>query len=316
MSLSKRGRLSAVVALAAGSVLVSHLAAGQVYYPPPPPPARMYYSPPMQPDYPPAMAQPNDLPPPAQWNSREEGEDQPARGHQDRAITSRDDREDRAITSRDDREDRAMTSRDDRENRRAINGEDREDRSITSRRARPSADISEPRSGSGGDQAAGTTTPAHVVSLRAGPSGGDAVIGTLRPGMPLDILGTANGWVQVRSSVGTGWAYGSYLASGAGGLKPASPSDVASSSGHANDLSNGPARSPDVAGPAHQAEGSSGSVRTTDVAKTPAVTANAGSPGGGRTGGTKPLGTANPANGAVPPLEANRSGLSGQISSP
>jgi hypothetical protein len=63
-----------------------------------------------------------------------------------------------------------------------------------------------------------TTTPVHAVSLHIGPSGNAPVIGTLRPGMPLEILGTANyGWVEVRSSIGTGWAYGSYLAGGARG---------------------------------------------------------------------------------------------------
>jgi uncharacterized protein YraI len=63
----------------------------------------------------------------------------------------------------------------------------------------------------------GTTTPIHVVSLRAGPNSGAPVIGTLHPGDQLEILARANyGWTQVRSSAGTGWAYGSYLASGMG----------------------------------------------------------------------------------------------------
>jgi uncharacterized protein YraI len=44
----------------------------------------------------------------------------------------------------------------------------------------------------------------------------------LRPGMPLQILASANyGWMQVQSSVGAGWVYGSYLASGAAGPAPA-----------------------------------------------------------------------------------------------
>jgi uncharacterized protein YraI len=59
----------------------------------------------------------------------------------------------------------------------------------------------------------GATTPIHAVSLRAGPNTGAPVIGTLQPGMPLRILATANyGWMQVESPVGSGWAYGSYLA--------------------------------------------------------------------------------------------------------
>jgi len=65
--------------------------------------------------------------------------------------------------------------------------------------------------------ATGTTTPAQPVSMRAGPNTGFPVIGTLRPGMPLQILASANyGWMQVQSPVGTGWVYGSYLASGPG----------------------------------------------------------------------------------------------------
>jgi Bacterial SH3 domain len=71
--------------------------------------------------------------------------------------------------------------------------------------------------------ASGTTTPAQPVSLRSGPNTGFPVIGTLRPGMPLQILASANyGWTQVQSPVGTGWVYGSYLASGTGGAMPAS----------------------------------------------------------------------------------------------
>ena len=63
----------------------------------------------------------------------------------------------------------------------------------------------------------GTTTPISVVSLRAGPNTGAPVIGTLHPGEQLEVLATANhGWTEVRSSTGTGWAYGSYLASGLG----------------------------------------------------------------------------------------------------
>lgn len=61
----------------------------------------------------------------------------------------------------------------------------------------------------------GTTTPIHVVSLRAGPNGNAPIIGILHPGDQLELLATANyGWTEVRSPAGTGWAYGSYLASG------------------------------------------------------------------------------------------------------
>jgi uncharacterized protein YraI len=53
--------------------------------------------------------------------------------------------------------------------------------------------------------------------MRAGPSTDNPVIGTLQPGMQLQILASANyGWMQVQSPVGTGWVYGSYLASGTG----------------------------------------------------------------------------------------------------
>ena len=66
-------------------------------------------------------------------------------------------------------------------------------------------------------QISGTTTPVSAVSMRAGPNTGTPVIGTLHPGMPLQLLATANhGWMQVQSSAGTGWVYGSYLASGTG----------------------------------------------------------------------------------------------------
>ncbi|HTZ36256.1 MAG TPA: SH3 domain-containing protein [Stellaceae bacterium] len=73
----------------------------------------------------------------------------------------------------------------------------------------------------------GTTTPIHPVSLRAGPTGSAPIIGTLRPGDQLEILGTANyGWTEVRSSAGTGWAYGSYLAPGGIGRPPPAPSVI------------------------------------------------------------------------------------------
>jgi hypothetical protein len=38
------------------------------------------------------------------------------------------------------------------------------------------------------------------------------VIGTLRPGMAVQVLGSANGWMQVETPAGSGWTYGSYLA--------------------------------------------------------------------------------------------------------
>lgn len=61
--------------------------------------------------------------------------------------------------------------------------------------------------------ASGTTTPVQAVFLRAGPNTGEPVIGTLQPGMPLQVLASANyGWMEVQSPVGSGWVYGSYLA--------------------------------------------------------------------------------------------------------
>jgi hypothetical protein len=59
----------------------------------------------------------------------------------------------------------------------------------------------------------GTTTPTHAVFLHGGPSGQTPVIRTLLPGESLRILATApGGWMQVETSVGSGWAFGSYLA--------------------------------------------------------------------------------------------------------
>lgn len=72
-------------------------------------------------------------------------------------------------------------------------------------------------------QIPGTTTPVSAVSMRAGPGTDNPVIGTLHPGMPLQLLATANhGWMQVQSPAGTGWVYGSYLASGTPGQAQAS----------------------------------------------------------------------------------------------
>lgn len=69
--------------------------------------------------------------------------------------------------------------------------------------------------GAPAQQIAGTTTPVSAVSMHAGPGTENPVIGTLHPGMPLQLIATANhGWVQVQSPAGTGWVYGSYLASG------------------------------------------------------------------------------------------------------
>jgi uncharacterized protein YraI len=64
-------------------------------------------------------------------------------------------------------------------------------------------------------QISGTTTPISAVSMRAGPGTENPVIGTLHPGVPVQLLAIANhGWMQVQSPAGTGWVYGSYLASG------------------------------------------------------------------------------------------------------
>jgi hypothetical protein len=155
----------------------------------------------------------------------------------------------------------------------------------------------------------GTTTPVHAVSLRDGPSGGSSIIGTLRPGTPLEVLGTSNGWVQVRSSVGTGWAYGSYLAGGARAFASAS----------ANDGASGPARASDGAtSPVHASDGASSPAHEKEVASAPA-----GKPSAAANSAKKPPGTANPAlAGGGPPLSTSKSaetshgGLASQINSP
>lgn len=68
----------------------------------------------------------------------------------------------------------------------------------------------------GGEALPGTTTPVQPVFLRAGPSTAAPVIDTLQPGMPLHVMssGANGGWMQVNSPVGSGWAYGRYLAPG------------------------------------------------------------------------------------------------------
>jgi hypothetical protein len=96
-----------------------------------------------------------------------------------------------------------------------------------------------PRSAAGvpARQVSGTTTPIHAVSMRAGPGTDNPVIGTLQPGMSLQILASANyGWMQVQSPVGTGWVYGSYLASGTDGPAPsyATPTSENIAPGSAN----------------------------------------------------------------------------------
>ncbi|HWB50528.1 MAG TPA: SH3 domain-containing protein [Stellaceae bacterium] len=214
MSWRKSGNLAAATAAAAGTALVSSLAVAQFYYPSPPP-AQMYYPPPpVESDELPAVAQPRNLRPPAQFDNRQDDDDSPATRRPRPAIAGRGDREDQddrpALAEPDDplpgpssgrlgREDRAVKSR--------------EDRSVASREDRPAADAAAAPTPE--NNASGTTTPVHAVSLRSGPSGSAGIIGTLHPGMPLEVLGTANhGWVEVRSSAGTGWAYGSYLAGG------------------------------------------------------------------------------------------------------
>lgn len=74
-------------------------------------------------------------------------------------------------------------------------------------------------------QVSGTTTPTSAVSMRAGPGTDNPVIGTLHHGDQLQLLATTNhGWMQVQSPVGTGWVYGSYLASGAALPQPTNAS--------------------------------------------------------------------------------------------
>lgn len=140
-----------------------------------------------------------------------------------------------------------------------------------------------------------TTTPVHAVSLRDGPSGSSSIIGTLRPGMPLEVLGAAKGgWVQVRSSAGTGWAYGSYLAIGTRGIAPASTEDVSSSGAQNTDVASAPA--------AKRTDG--GSLLTGNSATKPPGTANPALAGGG------------PALSISRSAEPGRSGLASQITSP
>jgi hypothetical protein len=142
-----------------------------------------------------------------------------------------------------------------------------------------------------------TTTPVSAVSLRDGPSGGSSIIGTLRPGMPLEVLGAAKGgWVQVRSSVGTGWAYGSYLAIGTRGITPASAGDVSNSAAQNTDVASAPAAKPPIAG---------------NSATKPPGTANPALAGGGPA-----LAGGGPALGISRSAEPARSGLATQITSP
>jgi uncharacterized protein YraI len=142
-----------------------------------------------------------------------------------------------------------------------------------------------------------TTTPVSAVSLRDGPSGSSSIIGTLRPGMPLEVLGAAKGgWVQVRSSAGTGWAYGSYLAIGTHGIAPASAGDVSTSGTQSTDVANTSAAKSAMAG--------------NNAAKPPG-TANPALAGGGPA-----LAGGGPALGISRSTEPVRSGLASQITSP
>jgi hypothetical protein len=275
MSVRKAGGLAMATVVVAASVLVSHLAAGQVYYPPSPPPARMYYPPPLvQPGDLPAMAQPYARLPGAQANDREDREDGRIKGHEDRQAIGRQDRED--DDDRNDRDNRSMTRRDDR----------------------PAADATPDNQN--GNIPATTTTPVHPVSLRDGPTGNSSVIGTLRPGMPLEVLGTNGGWVQVRSSAGTGWAWGSYLAIGTHGIAAAFGGDVG----------NNAAQIPDVVGAPTAKHTDGGSAVAANSAAKPAGTANPALTGGPALAG------GGPALGIGRPAEPGRSGLASQITSP
>jgi hypothetical protein len=146
-----------------------------------------------------------------------------------------------------------------------------------------------------------TTTPVSAVSLRDGPSGGSSIIGTLRPGMPLEVLGTNGGWVQVRSSAGTGWAWGSYLAIGTHGIAPT----------FSGDASSGAAQNTDVVGAPAAKRTDGGSVIAGNSAAKPAGTANPALTGGGPA-----LAGGGPALGVARSAEPGRSGLASQITSP
>lgn len=274
MSVRRPGKLAAMTVVAAVCALVSHVATAQFYYPPAPP-ARMYYPPPpMQPGDLPMAARPYDRPASAQSDDREDREDRRINGRESRPVISRQDRED------DD-------DRDDRDNRPIIRRYDRPAEAT--------------RENQNGNPSASTTTPVRAVSLRDGPSGGDAIIGTLRPGMQLDVLGTKGGWVQVRSSAGTGWAYGSYLAIGAHGFGAAPTSDVAASPAPAADVGNTAAAKPSE----------SSSSRATSAAAKPPGAANPALAGGGPA-----LAGGGPALGTDRWAEPSRRGLASQITSP
>ena len=319
MSSRELGRLSAVVGLAAGSALLSYHAVAQPYFRPLPPPPQVYYSPQPEPDELPPAARPSLVEPgelrPSDRSPQWRSEDLPPAVRSPQAEPDnlapaarfrQAEPDDLPPAARSRQVESDEPPRPPRSHAAAPKARDTADQDI------PARDVnSEPRK----NEMPATTTPVHVVSLRAGPSGGDAIIGTLRPGTSLEVLGSANGWVQVRSSSGTGWAYGSYLASG-GGRSSTSAGDVTASQTPAADVAGGRTPAADVAG----GRSSAAEISSSSAAKP----SSGASPGGGASEAKpKPLGTANPAlNGGGPPiktsgsLDAHHSGLASQISSP
>ena len=63
-----------------------------------------------------------------------------------------------------------------------------------------------------GNGIAQTLAPATFLNLRAAPDRNAPVIGVLRPGTPVNALaGTPDGWLQVQSADGPGWALGEFI---------------------------------------------------------------------------------------------------------
>jgi uncharacterized protein YraI len=56
-----------------------------------------------------------------------------------------------------------------------------------------------------------SVSPNTSLNLRAAPDRHAPVVGVLRPGVPAQaVASTPDGWLQVQSSDGPGWAYGEF----------------------------------------------------------------------------------------------------------
>ena len=63
-----------------------------------------------------------------------------------------------------------------------------------------------------GNGIAQTLAPATFLNLRAAPDKNAPVIGVLRPGTPVTaIADTPDGWLQLESADGPGWALGEFI---------------------------------------------------------------------------------------------------------